>query len=181
MWLPSKSRVHAPVGICGRVFGPGMFVLAAFLLLSGCGFHLRGDHALPERISPVQITGIDRFSDFHRRLRHALMDNGIAVADGPEAETRLALRGYRSRQFVTALDERGKAAEYEISRAVTFVLTEKAGGRVLVPEREFERRGLYAEEPLTGFGIILEREEIIAQLEEQLVDDILTAISLKLR
>ena len=155
--------------------------LLAMVLLPGCGFHLRGDHALPEQISPVQITGIDRFSDFHRKLRFALMDNGIGIADGTDARTQLVLQGFRGKEFVTALDREGKAAEFELSRVVSFSLREKATGQVLVPSRELERRGIYADAPLTGFGITLQREEIIAQLEDQLVDDILSAISLSLR
>ena len=156
-------------------------LISAVNLLAGCGFHLRGDHALPETISPVQITGIDRFSKMHRTLRYALLDNGIQVADGSEARTQLILRGYRGSQFVTALDQEGKAAEYELSRTVTFSLRDKATGRELIPPREIERRALFADEPLAGFGITLQRQEINAQLDEQLVDDILTTISLKMR
>ncbi len=156
-------------------------LIFAVNLISGCGFHLRGDHALPETISPVQITGIDRFSSMHRALRFALMDNGIEVADGPEARTQLVLRGYRGSQFVTALDQEGKAAEYELSRTLTFTLRDKATGRELIPPREIERRALFTDEPQAGFGITLQRKEINAQLDEQLVDDILTTISLKMR
>jgi LPS-assembly lipoprotein len=175
MW--SRSDGVAMMSMRATAF----LALAAMVLLAGCGFHLRGDHALPEQISPVQITGIDRFSDFHRKLRFALMDNGIGVSDGADARTQLVLQGFRGKEFVTALDREGKAAEYELSRAVRFSLREKATGQVLVAPRQLERRGVYADAPLTGFGITLERQEIIAQLEDQLVDDILSAISFSLR
>ena len=175
MWSRSDGAVTAVMR------STALLALVAMLLLQGCGFHLRGDHALPEQISPVQITGIDRFSDFHRKLRFALMDNGIGIADGADARTQLVLQGYRGKEFVTALDQEGKAAEYELSRVVSFSLREKATGQVLVPSRQLERRSLYADAPLTGFGITLQRAEIVAQLEDQLVNDILSAISLSLR
>jgi len=151
------------------------------VMLGGCGFHLRGDHDLPASVGPMQVTGIDRFSRFHRTLRYALLDNGIQVSEGQEARTQLVLRDYRGSQFVTALDLEGKAAEYELSRSVTFSLRDKSTGRELIAPKEIERRALYTDEPQAGFGITLQREEVIAQLDEQLVDDILRAISLRMR
>lgn len=162
-------------------FARGILTVLLIVLLTGCGFHLRGDHNLPDTIGPVQITGVDRLGRFHRTLRYALLDNGIAVANGGEAKTQILLRDYRGSQFVTALDQEGKAAEYELSRTVTFSLRDKATGRELISPQELERRALYTDEPLAGFGITLQRREVIEQLDEQLVDDILTAISLKVR
>ena len=156
-------------------------ILLGVLLLGGCGFQLRGDHALPERISPVWVTGMSRFSELHRRLVQRLEANGIStVAEGAEARTVLELRDYDGDQFVTALDD-GKAAEYELSRRISFSLRDAATREVVVPWRRLEYRRLYSLAPDTGFGKAMEREEIIDQLDQALVDGILRVLSLRLR
>lgn len=159
-----------------------LWLMALILLFSGCGFHLRGDHALPGRISPVWISGMGRFSEFHQRLAQALEASGVVVAgDRSDARTVLALRNYGGGQFVTALDDDGKAAEYELSRGVGFSLRDAASREELVPWRQLESRRLYSLAPATGFGKAMEREEIIDQLDQTMVDDILRILSLQLR
>ena len=157
-------------------------VLAVAVFFGGCGFHLRGDYDLPERISPVWISGMSRFSEFHRRLAQGLDANGIAVArDAVDARTLLELRGYGGDQFVTALDDEGKVAEYELARRVGFSLRDAKTREVLVPWRRLEGTRLYSLAPETGFGKAMEREEIIKQLDQGMVDDILRILSLELR
>jgi outer membrane lipopolysaccharide assembly protein LptE/RlpB len=93
----------------------------------------------------------------------------------------LELSGYTGGRFVTALDDEGKAAEYELSRQVGFVLKDRATQSVLVPYRQLDSERLYSLEPDTGFGKTLERREIEDELDAELVDRILLAISLGLR
>ena len=164
-------------GVCCRT---GLLVL--ILLVGGCSFHLRGDHALPERIGPVWITGVGRFSEFRDRLGQGLEASGIAVtADRAVARTLLVLRNYGGDQFVTALDDDGKAAEYELNRTVGFSLQDAATREELVPWQHLEKRRLYNLAPATGFGKAMEREEIIDQLDQAMVEDILRTLRLRLR
>jgi LPS-assembly lipoprotein len=156
--------------------------VAVALLAGGCGFHLRGDYALPDRISPVRVTGVDRFSGLYRQLERAFRSSGVAVTrDTQSARAVLELSGYTGGRFVTALDDEGKAAEYELSRQVGFVLKDRATQNVLVPYRQLDSERLYSLEPDTGFGKTLERREIEDELDAELVDRILLAISLGLR
>ena len=140
------------------------------LALNGCGFHLRGDYALPERVSPLRISGMSRFSEFHRRLAQRLEASGVSVAGD-----------YGGDQFVTALDDDGKAAEYELSRAVSFSLRDAATRELLIPWRRLEDRRLYSFVPDSGFGKAMEREEIIDQLDRAMVENILRVLDLQLR
>lgn len=156
--------------------------LTAALQIGGCGFHLRGDHALPARISPVLVQGIDRFSSFYRKLADALDASGVAVtADAGAAATVLQLQGFKGDQFVTAVDDQGKASEYDLILASGFMLRDRVSGVELVPLQGVEARRLFTQQGGTGFGKTLEREEIVTQLEEQMADDIVRAISARLR
>ena len=172
--------MHAPEN--RRMSLGGMLALAMVLALNGCGFHLRGDYALPERVSPLRISGMSRFSEFHRRLAQRLEASGVSVAgDSGDARTVLELRDYGGDQFVTALDDDGKAAEYELSRAVSFSLRDAATRELLIPWRRLEDRRLYSFVPDSGFGKAMEREEIIDQLDRAMVENILRVLDLQLR
>jgi LPS-assembly lipoprotein len=168
--------------IIGRRGILGLLTLATILLVNGCGFHPRGDYGLPSRISPVAVQGIDRFSPFYRKLADALSASGIAVAsDAASAATVLQLRGYGGSQFVTAVDDQGKAAEYDLILASGFTLRDRATGTELVPLQQMETRRLFSQQAGTGFGKSLEREEIVGQLEEELADSIVRALGARLR
>jgi LPS-assembly lipoprotein len=171
-------RTRAGGGVCRPVW----LFLAVAVLLGGCGFHLRGDYDLPERISPLWISGVSRFDEFHRRLSQRLEASGISVAgDAVGARAVLELRGYGGDQFITALDDQGKVAEYELARRVSFSLRDAATREVLIPWRRLEGTRLYSLAPATGFGKAMEREEIIDQLDQGMVDDILRILSMELR
>lgn len=176
----SRNDILRPVAAGRR--RSGLLVLACVVLLGGCGFHLRGEHFLPATMSPVSITGVGRFTEFYQRLARAFETNGVTVTEDPaNARTVLELEGLRGDQFVTAVDDEGKAEEYALSRTVGFSLKDAATREVLVPYRRLDGERLYSLTPGTGFGTTLERQEIIDQIDQAMVDSILRAISLQLR
>ncbi|MDZ7749834.1 MAG: hypothetical protein U5K43_14350 [Halofilum sp. (in: g-proteobacteria)] len=68
-----------------------MLVLVAALLLTACGFQLRGSYRLPDDLFPLYIDAPGG-SDVARELRDTLGRQDVALADDPEgAATILAI------------------------------------------------------------------------------------------
>lgn len=106
-------------------------VLAFSLLLSSCGFHLRGAPVLPEVMARTYVTGGDG-SELYYEVENALLNAGAEVVDSADsASAVLILHSQRLERRVLSVDPEGRAAEYELVLALVFSLRDQAGGRVL--------------------------------------------------
>ncbi|MCW8959669.1 MAG: LPS assembly lipoprotein LptE, partial [Gammaproteobacteria bacterium] len=107
-----------------------LLALACVLLLSGCGFHLRGALPLPEVMERTYVAGGDG-SELYYEMENALLNAGAeVVASAEEASAVLTLHSQRLARRVLSVDTEGRAAEYELAMLVVFSLREQAG-RVL--------------------------------------------------
>lgn len=112
-----------------------LFPLAISLLLSGCGFHLRGAVELPEMMQATYIDGGEG-SELYYAVENALLNAGARVVDSASAATAvLSLQGQRFDRRVVSVDTQGRAAEYELSLRVTFSLHE-AGGKLVADHEQ---------------------------------------------
>ncbi len=62
-------------------------VVLVCLLLSGCGFQLRGSADLPAEMARTYLDMPDRYGEFGRSLERSLESNGVDVVNSPEAAT----------------------------------------------------------------------------------------------
>lgn len=95
------------------------------MLLTGCGFHLRGsDDGLP--LPPTAVTG--EAMALQVELRRLLRAGGTSVADAP-GETQWVVRLQREAidRRVLSVGSTGKVEEYELNYAATFVFEDKDG------------------------------------------------------
>ncbi|WP_101757571.1 LPS assembly lipoprotein LptE [Oceanicoccus sp. KOV_DT_Chl] len=117
------------------------FVLISSLLVSACGFHLRGNINLPAGVEPIIITGLQNSGSLAIELRNELMANGITITTAPEeANYQLAISKAASDKRITAVGERARAIEYQLEQTVVFELLNAKGQRVLGPSTIIERR-----------------------------------------
>lgn len=103
----------------------GLMLLMA-VIISGCGFQLRGDIVLPALYERVQI--VDKgYSDVGKSLSKALENVGSKIVSSPEAATAVVTvlsRGTQRR----ALNVGGKQVrEYELQLDITFVVQNREG------------------------------------------------------
>ncbi len=115
-----------------------ILLLVVAVSLAGCGFHLRGEESLKlsASLSPMRITGLASGDPLYRELRGALAEAGVSVTDSDAAaQTFLVLRGRENRRRVLALNEAGKAIEYEMVEAVTFSLLDRERNVLLADYR----------------------------------------------
>ena len=100
-------------------------LIFTLLLLSSCGFHLRGSVELPPALSEVAVK--DGATDIAPELRHALGNAGVRVSDS--ATMVLTVRAEKYDKRVLSVDSIGRALEYGLSYTVRFSLKDKGEGK----------------------------------------------------
>ena len=95
-----------------------VFVLIVLACLqASCGFHLRGVMSLPDAITPVYVDLKGNDNELNRELESLIADMGenVLVSSEVEAKTILTIANAQMKQRVVAVDNQGRARDYELS------------------------------------------------------------------
>jgi LPS-assembly lipoprotein len=121
-----------------------LVALIASLLLSGCGWQLRGAGMVPEGLDTLHISSRDPYSplvvELTRTLRAANVRVPESAADAPYA---LAILSQRSSVRTATVNANARVSEQELSEEVEFLILDR-DGKTLLPrslvmvERVFE-------------------------------------------
>lgn len=114
------------------------FFLALLALpLSGCGFHLRGDVALPFKTLYIDAPGYNQLqvSSFYQRLAKRLQVSGAALASSPaQAQVVLKILPESRTRTILALTSAGQVAEYRITLALSYAVLGPDGRAIAAPQ-----------------------------------------------
>ncbi|NAW69678.1 luciferase [Vibrio sp. V27_P1S3P104] len=142
---------------------PTLLLLLTTLLLSGCGFQLRGDYDIPEKLNTMSLTSYDQFSTFTRIVKDQLRMNEIELV-APSADVpNLHLVNESTSERTLSLYQNTRAAEKEL----TFI----ASYRVTIPELGIKTFSTsvtrsYLDNPLTALAKSVERELIVDEMRK---------------
>ena len=107
-------------------------ILGASLLLSACGFHLRGSGVDSIKLDELHVSAQDRHSQTHRQVVDALENSGVTVRSSAPYHLQL-LDEPRQRRAVS--HSRGStSAEYELSHHLSYQISNTAGQALIGPE-----------------------------------------------
>jgi len=98
-----------------------LWISLLIIVLTGCGFHLRG--ALPTLTmdNPIYIAGVDKNSDLYRELARQLRGaKGVVTETRSLAKSVLTISDYRSRERQLTLNSSNQAVEYELEESFNF-------------------------------------------------------------
>jgi len=134
-----RNEAHRPNrGVAVRY----LFIPFLAVMLSACGFQLRGSAALPAAMQHILLSGISRYSDFGREMRRALEADGVQLVDTEEQAT-AELQILEDKVFKRVLSVQasgastGKVEEYELHQRLQFRLLDP-GGAVLIDTQTLE-------------------------------------------
>ncbi len=124
--MPSGQR---SVGATRRIFG-WIALLGCALVLSACGFQLRGSSEYA--FHRLYISGGGQMAtDISRYIRYG--SKGTVVVTNPkDADARLEIVNSTNSRTAVSLDSTGQAREYEMRSAFTFQLV-TPDGRPIIP------------------------------------------------
>lgn len=152
-----------------------------FLLLSACGFHMRGAVDLPAVMQSTYIESRYPFDDMTRIIKQELRASEVNVVQQQEAATSvLQLISHRSSRRVLSVGSSGRATEYELFEEITFVLLDTQGKEYVPPQTLRMTRDFVFDEAQL-LGKVEEAEDIHEQLQHALARRILTRIQVRLR
>ncbi|MDX1335966.1 MAG: LPS assembly lipoprotein LptE [Gammaproteobacteria bacterium] len=94
-------------------------VLLAALLMSSCGFQLRGKIELPPELTKIQVTGLDRNNALRRQLERILEANGVEIVqEATDEAARLSLTQYKREREILVVGTDGRVQEYRLISGV---------------------------------------------------------------
>ena len=143
------------------------------LVVSGCGFQLRGTADLPPLMERTHLQMADRYGEFGRALERTLVANGVEVVDNPERATAvLEIPTARFSRRAAAFAGTARVREFRLTLRVAFRLRDAAGDSVtdrrevvLFRDYSFDER-----EILAGTR---EEEFLRRDLQARMVDELL--------
>lgn len=159
-----------------------IFVIGlALLLLSACGFQLRGNVELPPVLQDTYIDSSNPFTGMARSLRSELEIAGANVLENRDTATAiLVIHQERSENRVLSVGSSGRATEYELFDEVSFSLQDADGESLVAPETLRQTRDLVFDENEL-LGKVSEAEGIHRQMRASLARQIITRIAASMR
>jgi LPS-assembly lipoprotein len=154
--------------------------LALALLLSACGFQLRGNVVLPPVLQATLLEG-DRFSLLVSELDTVLRNAGAHMVDSrSQATAVLKVLDETSSQRVLSIGVAGRAAEYEIRHLVEYRL-EDARGEVLVEKQTLSARRNFQFDENDVLGKANEEQSLTEEMQRDLALRIVQQLSIVAR
>lgn len=95
--------------------------LVVTLLLTGCGFTLRGVTPLPPELRTLVLASAQPDGDFEREVRRALQNNGVRLVDSG-SDYRLVLGGEGISERTLSVNANARSGEYELALRVEYDL-----------------------------------------------------------
>ncbi|RYU68505.1 hypothetical protein ERW51_09070 [Aliivibrio finisterrensis] len=145
-------------------------VLTLSLMVSACGFHLRGNYLLPEELHEVSLTSFDQYSDLTRNVQKQLRMNGIRQVAPTTVTPSLNLISESLGERTLSLYQNSRAAEKALTYTVIY--------SVLIPEHDIKTYTTsvnrnYLDNPLTALAKSVERDMIEDEMRTQAAEQIL--------
>lgn len=148
----------------------GLFLGVIVLLLSGCGYHLRGaDRAgLPDSLRTVYLQA-PPFSELTNALRLRLESSGSRIVEGPDADVAVvSLSGERFDQGLITLSGDGRSREYQLTYQVQLAVR---GAARMAPQRVSLVRSYLGDER-DRLGQAEQQELLRVEMARELADQI---------
>jgi len=111
-------------------------LLASFLMLSGCGFHLQAQTTLSPRMRLIYVEANDTQSDFFQALRRALRLAGAQLATGKDELGAVIIHIERDEMLerIASVSARNVPREYELAYLLRYSVD--TAKNTLIPSEE---------------------------------------------
>ena len=150
------------------------------LLLTGCGFHLRGQLVLPENLQQVQVNcTVANSRQLCLNIRNLLQDADIQIVPSNVTDTTVAklhIDEITDQRRAVSIGSDAGVAEYEVTRSVRFRFNDEQGNPVIADGKTTQFQ-TYRFDELSILGKDKEEEQIREELDQLLAQDILGRVA----
>lgn len=152
----------------------------ALLALAGCGFHPRGQYALPADVAPLRVESSEAYNPLALGLTRMLERSGNAASHQATAASVLKITGEAWENAPISIDQFAQVREYSLRYRVDFVL-QSADGQPRTEPQSIELRREYAFDQDASAGSPAEQELIRRELQRDMEAAILRRLDVLLR
>ena len=155
-----------------QIFLKELAILGLILMISGCGFQLRGD--IQANFDSISISG--GTSSFNKTLQRKFRQAGIAIKSTSEAEKVVEIIENKFTKTILTLTGTGAVSEYELDYVVTYRFKSKDGPWNRPVAIEASRTYTYDDSDILAKDE--EEKRLVSGMEDQLIKTMATQISL---
>ena len=150
-----------------------VLIYSVVVLLSACGFHLRGSIELPVELTEVAIEGTRPNGELGIALRNGFARVGGQVVDSAaSAQSVLVITQDSTSRRVLSVDSIGQANEYELAYTLGFRLDDPDGNNRVV-QQSINLRRQYRYDPTTTLAKADEEARLIREMRQDAVRQML--------
>jgi LPS-assembly lipoprotein len=154
-------------------------ILGASWLLTGCGFHPRGEVELAPPLKRLYLESHDPYSELTRNLKQYFKSSHVALTQSPaEAETILELMQETTSQQLLSVGGTQQTRQYNLNLSVTFQVTNPQGVILIAPQTVTETQSftVQADQILGGSN---EQNNLYHQMRRAIISTIMNRLSSK--
>ena len=138
------------------------------LLLSACGFGVRGVGNIPPEISVVYIDSANRFSEFYRALVTEIRASRLTLSTGSaSADTVIRVSRDQTGRRTLSVSARNVPTEYEVWYTIQYSVL--IDGEEVLPPRQHTRTRDYTYDETLVLGKAIEEQELRKAIATDLV------------
>jgi LPS-assembly lipoprotein len=153
-----------------------LLLAAIALLLSACGYHLRGEAALPPGMERVHVDSSDQFGPLKRNVEKALERSGAKIE--PAAGDGIAevnLTAVSLAPIVRSVSANAKVNEFTMLYHVELQITD-GSGKVVVPKQVVEQSRVFTFDQTQAIGTGAEQDEIKKEMERNMTQVVMRKV-----
>lgn len=118
-----------------------LLVMLIAVLLTACGFHLRGQGAFALPFQKLYVQSANEYAPFINELKSAIEANNVQITDSPEeAQLTLQIVSEATDKQILSLSGAGRVREYRLQYRVSLRAYDRQQQEWLVPEEITLRR-----------------------------------------
>ena len=155
-----------------QIFLKKLSVLGLIIIISACGFQLRGD--IQANFDSISISG--GTSGFNKTLQRKFRQSGINIKSISEAEKNVEIIKNNFTKTILTLTGTGAVSEYQLDYIVTYRFKSKDGSWNLPVTIETSRTYTYDDSDILAKDE--EEKRLVSGMEDQLIKTMATQISL---
>jgi len=147
-------------------------IIITLLLLSACGFTLRGSETqtLSTNLQQLELTFNSSSNELGQILRRRLTASGVVIVENPTSY-KLTLGDEQNFERIVSVNRNVRAGEYELTLISSFQL--EKDGELLIETEIISIDQLYEADPTNAAAKTNEAELVLTELRQALAEQIL--------
>ncbi len=145
-----------------------LIVIGLAVLLSACGFQLRGTGDVQFALKELDVSARNAYGETVNQVREVLQDNGVRVYPG--APYRLVLSDEQENQRSASFTSAARTAEYELTKTLTYEI--RGSKDLLLMSNKLEVQSYYTQDGNNLIGGDQEAAQLRQEMNRELIQQL---------